>query len=61
MLYTIWVGGTEVNDYYFDSIIEAREYARDYTDQGYKGVHVEALKLEEAIDRNKQVIKKERK
>ena len=61
MLYTIWVGGTEVNDHYFDSIIEAKEYAQAYTNQGYKGVHVEALNLKEAIYRNEQNIKKESK
>ena len=59
MLYTIWVGGIEVNDHYFDNVIEARAYARYYTSNGYEDVHVESLNLEEAIYRNKQNIKKE--
>ena len=47
MFYTVWVGGTEVNDYYFDNIHEARLLARKYTSTGYTDVHVEAFKEEE--------------
>lgn len=44
MLYTVWVGGTEVNDDYFDNIHEARLLARSYVSKGYTDVYVEAMK-----------------
>ena len=44
MLYTVWVGGTEVNDCYFDNIHEARLLARSYVSKGYTDVYVEAMK-----------------
>ena len=46
MLYTVWVGGTEVNDHYFDDIHEARLLARSYVSDGYTDVYVEAFKKE---------------
>ena len=46
MLYTVWVGGTEVNDYYFDNIHEARLLARSYVSKGYADVYVESFKKE---------------
>ena len=44
MLYTVWVGGTEVNDHYLDNIYEARLLARQYVFEGYTDVCVEAFK-----------------
>lgn len=51
MLYTVWVGGTEVNDYYFNNINEARLLARKYTSIGYTDVYVEAFKKETLKER----------
>ena len=53
MLYTVWVGGTEVNHNYFNNIHEARLLARKYTSTGYTDVSVEAFK-EEEIERNER-------
>ena len=47
MLYTIWVGGTEVNDNYFDNIHDARLLAREYVSEGYTDVFIEARKWSE--------------
>ena len=46
MLYTVWVGGTEVNDHYLDSIDEARLLARAYIRKGYTDVFIEVTKRE---------------
>ena len=51
MLYTVWVGGTEVNDYYFDSIHKARLLARQYVIEGYTDVYVESFKKETLKER----------
>ena len=48
MLYTVWVGGVEVNDDYFDNIHEARLLAREYVSEGYTDVYIEAIKWSEA-------------
>ena len=48
MLYTVWVGGVEVNDDYFDNIHEARLLAREYVSEGYTDVYIEAIKWTEA-------------
>ena len=48
MLYTVWVGGVEVNDDYFDNIHEARLLARKYVSEGYTDVYIEAIKWSEA-------------
>ena len=48
MLYTVWVGGVEVNDDYFDNIHEARLLARSYAIEGYTDVYIEAIKWSEA-------------
>ena len=47
MLYTVWVGGVEVNDDYFDNIHEARLLARSYVSEGYTDVYIEAIKWSE--------------
>ena len=47
MLYTVWVGGVEVNDDYFDNIHEARLLAREYVSEGYTDVYIEAIKWSE--------------
>jgi len=44
MSYTVWVGGVEVNDDYFDNIHKARLLARSYVNDGYTDVYVEAFK-----------------
>ena len=51
MKYTVWVGGTEVNDYYFNSIHEARLLARQYISEGYTDVCIEAFKKETLKER----------
>lgn len=47
MYYTVWVGGVEVNDFYFDDITNARLLAQEYISEGYTDVYVEALKERE--------------
>ena len=64
MLYTVWVGGTEVNDDYFDNIHEARLLAREYVSEGYTDVYIEAIKWSEVAknvidDLNRNRSKKE--
>ena len=49
MLYTVWVGGVEVNDDYFDNIHEARLLARLYVSEGYTDVFIEARKWSEVF------------
>tara|TARA_B100000212_G_scaffold102737_1_gene75800 strand:+ start:1709 stop:1906 length:198 start_codon:yes stop_codon:yes gene_type:complete len=44
MYYSVWVGGVEVNDYYFNDIIEARKLARWYANSGYINVFIESYK-----------------
>ena len=44
MLYTVWVGGTEVNDFYFDDIVNARLLAQEYVSNGYTDVQIESVK-----------------
>lgn len=39
-LYTVWVGGTEVNDYYL-TYEEAMDLADDYIEDGYDDVSIE--------------------
>ena len=51
MLYTIWVGGTEVNDYYFEDIRKARLLAKKYISEGYTDVCIEAFKKETLKER----------
>jgi len=41
--YTVWVGGTEVNDYYL-SKEEAKRLANEYTTDGYDDVIIEKVK-----------------
>ena len=60
MLYTVWVGGTEVNDNYFNNIHEAREVARSYVSKGYTDVYVEAIKWSETVKNVIDVIKRNR-
>lgn len=40
MLYTVWVGGTEVNDYYLNNLEDAKLLADSYIDEGYDDVYV---------------------
>lgn len=41
-LYTVWVGGIEVNDYYL-SYEEAEDLAQEYIDDGYDDVVIEPM------------------
>ena len=43
MKYVVWVGGTEVNDHYIDSITEATVLAIDYFIEGYRDVKIECI------------------
>ena len=38
--YTVWVGGTEVNDSYLKSSEEAEELANKYREEGYDDVRI---------------------
>jgi hypothetical protein len=40
-LYTVWVGGTEVNDYLFTDYGDALNLANEYIDDGYDDVSIE--------------------
>ena len=40
--YTVWVGGTEVNDYLL-GYEQAKELADSFKDEGYDDVHVQTL------------------
>lgn len=42
-LYTVWVGGVEVNDYGLEADA-ALDLAQDYTEKGYTDVKVEQLR-----------------
>ena len=43
--YTVWVGGSEVNDYYLESLSDAETLADEYREDGYDDVQVEAVKI----------------
>ena len=60
MLYTVWVGGVEVNDDYFDNIHEARLLAREYVSEGYTDVFIEARKWSEVFQDDVNKIKRNR-
>ena len=51
MLYAVWVGGAEVNDYYFDNITKARLLASKYVNKGYTDVCIESFKKETLKER----------
>jgi hypothetical protein len=38
MLYTVWVGGTEICDEYLNSLEDAQRLADEYRDEGYDDV-----------------------
>ena len=40
-MYTIWVGGVEVNNYYVDNLIDATKLADYWKNKGYDDVQVE--------------------
>ena len=40
--YTLWVGGSEVNNYYL-TLIEAEELADEYIEGGYDDVQIEKI------------------
>ena len=60
MLYRVWVGGTEVNDHYFDNIHEARLFAREQVSEGYTDVYIEAIKWSEIAKNAVDAIKRNR-
>ncbi len=47
--YTVWVGGSEVNDYYLDRD-GALRLAQLYIDDGYDDVNIEEAKEKEKKD-----------
>lgn len=42
--YTVWVGGTEVNDYYLETRKEAERVAEVWLDENYDDVQIEEIK-----------------
>jgi len=44
-LYTVWVGGIEVNNYYLTDEESAEQLAEDYRKDGYDDVKVEKLEV----------------
>jgi len=44
--YTVWVGGTEVNDYYLE-YDDAMKLAKSYKNKGYTDVIVECVEYNE--------------
>jgi len=40
--YTVWVGGSEVNNYHL-TLIEAEELADEYIEDGYDDVQIEKI------------------
>ena len=40
MLYTVWVGGTEVNDNYLNNLEDAKLLAEAYRDEGHTDVYI---------------------
>ena len=40
--FTVWVGGSEVNNYYL-TLIEAAELADEYIEDGYDDVQIEKI------------------
>ena len=52
--YTVWVGGTEVNDYYLDRD-GALQLSQLYIDNGYDDVNIEEAKeKDKTINNNKK-------
>ncbi len=45
--YTVWVGGIEITDHYFDSVAEAEQIAKNWQDKGYDDVFIETIKKSE--------------
>ena len=43
--YSVWVGGSEVNDYYIEDIDEAEDLADRWKGRGYDDVAVEVVEL----------------
>lgn len=41
-LFTVWVGGVEVNDYYL-TLEKAEELAKEYEMEGYDDVQIEEI------------------
>ena len=52
--YTVWVGGTEVNDYYLDKD-GALRLAQLYIDDGYDDVNIEESKEKEINNGDKKL------
>ena len=55
MKYTVWVGGTEVTDYYVDRDT-ADEILMEWLDKGYDGMDVWIDEVVTQIDREKEKI-----
>ncbi len=39
-LYTVWCGGGEINNYYFDNYDDAKTLAQEFIDDGYDDVYI---------------------
>ena len=46
-LYTVWCGGIEINNNYFDNYDDAAELAQQYTDDDYDDVWIVTLNKED--------------
>lgn len=57
MLYTVWVGGTEVCDEYLNSLEDAQRLADEYRDEGYDDVVIMWQPEEVTVDDLVSVIK----
>lgn len=53
--YTVWVGGVEVNSHYL-TLQEAQAIAKEYKDDGYDDVEIEAVSKAEQLRRYNQAI-----
>ena len=46
IVYSVWVGGGEIGDYYINLLSEAREIAKAWRDKGYDDVAIEKVELD---------------
>ena len=46
IVYSVWVGGGEVNDYYENELKDARAIAKSWRENGYDDVAIEQIELD---------------
>jgi len=56
--YTVWVGGTEVNDSYLKSSEEAEELANKYREEGYDDVRIQSFFAQTAWEEDNELLNK---